>query len=294
MDNSTVYYVNPNTLVEIDIDAIDKNLVSSYSIDGQFTPNIDTVEVYYYDEGKRLSRYNYNYTAWTSHIDPTLVNTGELKDLFIDPVEDGKVLGVVNGSVYIQYEFVTNKIGSNSNRLFYINSISTDRAEITLKSNDINSVELSGSTVTFIQELNSNTGYFQEFYLNFGQNRKEIGVNLQLNNTNPNSPELIVKLYKALPAEFDTKTTLWIQTLLADPIAYRVEYDEIIELPESIRNLRGPNTNLKAAGQSSKSSNYQTYTSLKTTASSSLSNQVDSILAEKGVDLNICPTSSSA
>ena len=287
MDNSTVYYVNPNTLVEIDIDAIDKNLVSSYSIDGQFTPNIDTVEIYYYDEGKRLSRYNYNYTAWTSHIDPTLVDTGKLKDLYIDPVEDGKVLGVVNGSVYIQYEFVTNKIGSNSNRLFYINSISTDRTEITLKSNDINNVELSGSTAAFIQELNSDTGYFQEFYLNFGENRKEIGVNLQLNNTNPNSPELIVKLYKALPVEFDTKVTLWIQTLLADPVAYRVEYDEIIELPEIVRNLRGPNTNLKAASQSSKSSNYQTYTSLKTTASSSLSNQVDNILAEKGVDLNI-------
>ena len=287
MDNSTVYYVNPNTLVEIDIDAIDKNLVSSYSIDGQFTPNIDTVEIYYYDEGKRLSRYNYNYTAWTSHIDPTLVDTGKLKDLYIDPVEDGKVLGVVNGSVYIQYEFVTNKIGSNSNRLFYINSISTDRTEITLKSNDINNVELSGSTAAFIQELNSDTGYFQEFYLNFGENRKEIGVNLQLNNTNPSSPELVVKLYKALPVEFDTKVTLWIQTLLADPVAYRVEYDEIIELPEIVRNLRGPNTNLKAASQSSKSSNYQTYTSLKTTASSSLSNQVDSILAEKGVNLNI-------
>jgi hypothetical protein len=287
MNNTTVYYVNPNTLVEIDIDAIDKNLVTSFTVDGQFTPNVDTVEVYYYDEGKRLSRYNYNYTAWTSHIDPTLVDTGKLENLFTDPVEDGKVLGVVNGSIYIQYEFVTNKVGSNSSRLFYINSISSDRTEITLKSNDINNVELSGSTAAFIQELDSDTGYFQEFYLNFGENRKEIGVNLQLNNTTPTSPELVIKLYKALPAEFDIKTTLWIQTLLADPVAYKVEYDEIIELPELLRKLRGPNTNLKVAGQSSKSSNYQTYTSLKTTASSSLSNQVDSILAEKGVALNI-------
>jgi hypothetical protein len=287
MNNTTVYYVNPNTLVEIDIDAIDKNLVTSFTVDGQFTPNVDTVEVYYYDEGKRLSRYNYNYTAWTSHIDPTLVDTGKLENLFTDPVEDGKVLGVVNGSIYIQYEFVTNKVGSNSSRLFYINSISSDRTEITLKSNDINNVELSGSTAAFIQELDSDTGYFQEFYLNFGENRKEIGVNLQLNNTTSTSPELVIKLYKALPAEFDIKTTLWIQTLLADPVAYKVEYDEIIELPELLRKLRGPNTNLKVAGQSSKSSNYQTYTSLKTTASSSLSNQVDSILAEKGVTLNI-------
>jgi len=200
MNNTTVYYVNPNTLVEIDIDAIDKNLVTSFTVDGQFTPNVDTVEVYYYDEGKRLSRYNYNYTAWTSHIDPTLVDTGKLENLFTDPVEDGKVLGVVNGSIYIQYEFVTNKIGSNSSRLFYINSISSDRTEITLKSNDINNVELSGSTAAFIQELDSDTGYFQEFYLNFGENRKEIGVNLQLNNITPTSPELVIKLYKALPA----------------------------------------------------------------------------------------------
>ena len=51
--------------------------------------------------------------------------------------------------------------------------------------------------------------------------------------------------------------------------------------------MKGPNTLLKVNGQESKNTNYQTFTSLKTTSSSSLLNQVNSLLEEKGVDLNI-------
>jgi len=287
MNSPVVYNVNPNTLAEVDIDLVDKSLVTSYSVDGQFTPNVDSVEVYYYDEGRRLVRYNYNYTTWTSHLDPTLSNTSKLEDLYIDPAEDGKVLGVVNGSVYLQYQFVTNELSSNSNRLFYINTISSDRTEVTLKSNDISSIELSGSLTTFIQELNTNTGYFNEFYLNFGNNNKEIGVNIEAVTSSPNNFEILVKLYKPLPLEFGVKSTLWIQTLLADPVAYKVEYDEILDFSDNIIRLKGPNTTLNVTGQESKNSNYQTYGSLKTTSSSSLLNQVNSLLAEKGVELNI-------
>jgi len=232
-------------------------------------------------------RYDYNYTTWTSHLDPTLSNTAKLEDLYIDPAEDGKILGVVNGSVYIQYQFVTNELSSNSNRLFYINSISADRTEITLKSNDISNIELSGSLVTFIQELNTNTGYFNEFYLNFGTNNKEIGVNIEAATSSPNNFEILVKLYKPLPLEFNVKSTLWIQTFLADPIAYKVEYDEILDFSDNIIRLKGPNTSLNLTGQESKSSIYQTYNSLKTTSSSSLFNQVSSLLSEKGIELNI-------
>ncbi len=287
MNNPVVNNVNPNTLAEVDIDLVDKSLVTSYSVDGQFTPNVDSVEVYYYDEGRRLVRYNYNYTTWTSHLDPTLSNTSKLEDLYINPAEDGKVLGVVNGSVYLQYQFVTNELSSNSNRLFYINTISSDRTEITLKSNDISSIELSGSLATFIQELNADTGYFNEFYLNFGNNNKEIGVNIEAVTSSPNNFEILVKLYKPLPLEFGVKSTLWIQTLLADPVAYKVEYDEILDFSDNIIRLKGPNTTLNVTGQESKNSNYQTYNSLKTTSSSSLLNQVNSLLAEKGVELNI-------
>ena len=287
MNDPVVYNVNPNTLTEVDIDLVDRSLVTSFSVDGQFTPNIDSVELYYYDEGKRLVRYDYNYTTWTSHLDPTLSNTSKLEDLYIDPVEDGKLLGVVNGIVYLQYQFVTNQLNSNSNRLFYINSISTDRTEITLKSNDISSIELSGSLNTFIQQLNTNTGYFNEFYLNFGNNNKEIGVNIRATTNSPNNVEILVKLYKALPLEFDIKSTLWIQTFLADPVAYKVEYDEILDFSDNVIRLKGPNTLLKVNGQESKNTNYQTFTSLKTTSSSSLLNQVNSLLEEKGVDLNI-------
>ena len=287
MNDPVVYNVNPNTLTEVDIDLVDRSLVTSFSVDGQFTPNVDSVELYYYDEGKRLVRYDYNYTTWTSHLDPTLSNTSKLEDLYIDPVEDGKLLGVVNGIVYLQYQFVTNQLNSNSNRLFYINSISTDRTEITLKSNDISSIELSGSLNTFIQQLNTNTGYFNEFYLNFGNNNKEIGVNIRATTNSPNNVEILVKLYKALPLEFDIKSTLWIQTFLADPVAYKVEYDEILDFSDNVIRLKGPNTLLKVNGQESKNTNYQTFTSLKTTSSSSLLNQVNSLLEEKGVDLNI-------
>ena len=41
-----------------------------------------------------------------------------------------------------------------------------------------------------------------DFYLNFGNNQLVIANNILLDNTNPNDPTILIKLYEPLPNQF--------------------------------------------------------------------------------------------
>jgi hypothetical protein len=98
---------------------------------------------------------------------------------------------------------------------------------------------------------------------------------------------VLVKLYDPLPSTYDLKSQCWIQTRIADPVGYRVNYTTIVEIPDSRIQLRQPNFNLPVFNRLGNSTNYENLTTLKTTSVTGSVNQVDSILVEKGVELNI-------
>lgn len=193
MAEPIVNIIDPNTFIQQTILPEDRALIQNQVVDSPFDLAKDQVELYYYDYNQNLLTTNYNFLDWKSYNDPALIAKNKLADLYIDPALDGVVAQIPNGLVYLIYNFVSNKINSSDQQRFYIDTISADRTEITLKTNNLTNSELETLTDSFIQELQS-TPYFQEFYLNFGNNNSIIGVNIRVNKNNP-VYSLDVKLY---------------------------------------------------------------------------------------------------
>ena len=285
MAEPIVNIINPITFTSQEILPEDRVLIQNQVIDSPFDLTKDQVELYIYDYNQNLIVTDYNFLAWKSYNDPALIAENKLQDLYIDPAIDGTVAQITNGLVYLIYNFVSNKINSSETQQFYIEQISSDRTEISLKTNNLSNLELETLTDSLIVELQS-TDYFQEFYLNFGNNSSVIGVNIRVNKNNP-VYSLDIKLYEPLPSSFDIKNTCWIQTKTADPVGYSVEYSAQIILIDEKVPLRGPNYNLKINGETSAATNFENLTTLKQTNLTSSRAQIDSILNQKGVTLNI-------
>jgi hypothetical protein len=285
MAEPIVNIIDPTTFIEQTILPEDRVLIQNQTVDSPFDLTKDQVELYVYDYNQNLIITDYNFLSWKSYNDPALVAQNKLQDLYIDPAIDGVIGQVPNGLIYLIYNFVSNKLSSSDIQQFYIDQISSDRTEITLKTNNLTNQQLESQTDAFIAELQS-TEYFQEFYLNFGNNDSIIGVNIRVNKNNP-VYALDIKLYEPLPTIFTIKNTCWIQTQIADPAGYSVEYNTKIILVDEKISLRGPNYNLNISNETSATTNFKNLTTLKQSNLTSSRAQIDSILDKKGVTLNI-------
>jgi hypothetical protein len=79
---------------------------------------------------------------------------------------------------------------------------------------------------TFRQNVETNN-YFDEFYLNFGNNIYVVGVNslLEFDSQN-NTISLLIKLYEPLPTGINVKTELSIFIKNAESVAYQIEFEQ--------------------------------------------------------------------
>lgn len=277
--------INPNTFAEQEYSVQDTDLITSLEVSSPFDPATDTVELYWYDTNQQLITSNTNFVGWRSNQDSSNPLTEELQALYLDPIADGARAGITDGDVFLIYNFVNNKLFSNEDTPLYISSISGDRTEISFKSNLITDAELTALTNRFVQQLN-NENYYQNFYVNFGNNDRLIALNIRTLDTNTGT-EVEVKLYEPLPPQYDVKSTGWIQIDVADPIGYKVTYQEEIVVLDNTIKLRNPNFNSILNNQSGKSSEFQTSTSLKNTALTGSLSQISNLLQKYQVTLNI-------
>ena len=286
MIKTKVFQINPVTFEDTSISIKDASLITTQQLDEQFDTNNNRVELYLYLPPTLLVGSYYNYSGWKSYQDPSLPSTGKLQDLYINPEVDGELAEVSNGDVYTIYNFVNNELQSSIDQPFYISNISSNRTEVLLKTNNLPNQVLAQLLNDFIAERNQ-LPYFGEFYLNFGNNQEALGINIQLDTTDPTSYGVLVKLYDPLSSNYDLKSQCWVQTRIADPVGYRVNYNTIVDIPDSRIQLRQPNFNLPVFNKLGNSTNYQNLTSLKTTSVTGSVNQIDSLLVEKGVEVNI-------
>jgi len=90
-----------------------------------------------------------------------------------------------------------------------------------------------------------------------------------------------------LRSYFDINSTLWIVTLVEEPVAYQVTFPlEPIVISDTVP-LSGPNFNLNIKDQINNSTISLDYTTLTSTSLTSSRNQLHSLLEEKGIDINI-------
>jgi hypothetical protein len=265
----------------------DVSLINTSTVSTPFGSPNDYVEYFIYDLNGNLLSANYfekNYTP----INPDPV-TGNYTALEIDPEADVKLNGYDRGSVEITYNFFRNIFRSDFTNRFWIKEISGDRTELRISRQDLSNQELQQTFQDFDNQAQLKA-YYPDFYLNFGDNNVLIGVNV-LFTVQDGEACLLIKLYEPLPDNLSLKDTFWIVEQLSDSVKYQVTIDITAEQTVQTNNLRGPNFNLGLAERVSQTTPLYNFNSLFVTSgsnsSSSLYQQIRSMMDEKGLNINV-------
>ena len=276
--------INPQNFESQTYEATDTNLIPTFNINTSLNSG-SYIEYYVYDLNQNLLSTNYNFTQYKVLNDGQSAGTGVLSQIELNPEEDLIQIGYNQGSYITYYNFLNKQIGSNLEQL-YISEISSDRTEIRLDSTSLTNADIVEKTTAFINER-ENSEYFLDFYLNFGDNLLYIANNIALDNDDPNNPTILIKLYEALPSNFDINSTLWVVSSVEEPIAYQVNFiEEPIVFDDTIK-IKGPNFNIDLKDQVNNSTQELSYTDLVSTSLTSSQNQLNSLLEEKEIDINV-------
>jgi len=265
----------------------DTSLINTATIAPPFGASTDYIEYFIYDTNGDLlvsEYYDTNYTPVNP--DPA---TGNYTALQIDPQADVASHGYDRGSVDISYNFFRNLFQSSYTNQFWIKQISGTRTELKVCRQDLSNQQLQQAFTDFENQAASRA-YYSDFYLNFGNNEVLIGVNVAYA-LDGDQGCLLLKLYEPLSAGIDLKSTFWLVEQLGDSVKYQV----IVEIPASApppsNSLKGPNFNLNIAqrvGQSTPTYNLSTLlASSSLTPSSSLYQQMQSVLQDTSIDINV-------
>jgi hypothetical protein len=263
----------------------DTSLLSQFEIDTSLTSN-SYIEYFVYDNDKNLLSTDYSFSEYTVLNDgQSAGNDNNLSQIEINPEQSLINSGYDQGEYITYFNILNKQIGSELQQL-YIAEISSDRTEIRLDSTSLTNIDIVEQTNNFIQERDNNS-YFLDFYINFGDNQLYIANNISLDNQYPTNPTVLIKLYEPLSDEFDINSTLWVVTILEEPIAYKVTFEDTPIIFTDTTSISGPNFNLELKDQINNSSLELSYADLVLTSLTSSTNQLNSLLEEKEIDINV-------
>jgi hypothetical protein len=268
-------------------DEADVNLLAAQTIQEDFGLTNDYIEYFVYDAGGNLLNVSYTYRDFkspsTSYVNPK--NNG-LPIIEIDPVKDLQNLSYSSGEFKVQYNLFTNKI-SNPNAELFLKEISADRTELRVGSTVLTNEQIESGSLELINEY-TNSPYFVDYLLNFGDNNQVVVVNVALNKVE-SGYEILFKLYQPLPDNIQEKNTLWIVQEKSNPYSFDINLDKlIIQAPGP--KLRGPNFDIDIPNQNNVATSYQTYTSLINSVqnvSTSSYQQLLSLITSQSIDINV-------
>ena len=274
--------VDPNTLQLQNYTPADESLISNFTQDITFDPSQDYLEYFVLDLNQNILFSNVAGYPNYKIQDTTVV---------IDPQVDLEFHGFTEGQYFVIYNFLKRKLSSSVNSTFYIQDISTDRTELRLNTTQISNLDVFELTNEFATQIQLSPNAYLDFYLDFGDNKLVIANNIALDNTVPNDPTVLIKLYEPLPDEFTYNSQCWVVEQVAESQAYQIELTTVFTVNEQLNYISGPNYNLDIQDQINNTTAYVNQTTLQqntsTAGSGSLLYQINSILAEKGIEINI-------
>ena len=283
-----IIQIDPQTLTSQTYETQDTSLIPTFELPTSFSSG-SKIEFIAYDLNQNLLYSDLSFTDYKVLNDGQSSGNGTLSQIEIDPEKSLTEVGFNQGSYIAYYNFLNNKIGSEIEPL-YITEISSDRTEIRLDSIVLDNQSIIDQTNAFIQER-SESDYFVDFYLNFGDNFLFISNNIVLDNEDPSNPTVLIKLYEPLPLSFDINSILWVVSSIEEPIAYQVNFiEEPIVFDDTVK-IKGPNFNIELKDQVNNSTLELSYSDLLNTSLTSSQNQLNSFLEEKEIDINIDYTS---
>jgi hypothetical protein len=275
--------INPSTLFSDGFELADQTIIPNENITAAFVPFEDRVEYWVYDFNKNLVGGEYNFTGYGLAQNPSINDENDTTTLELSPINDLQDFGFDNGQLYTIYNFIKYQLSSTSDNRYFIAEISSDRTEIRLRSNTIPNEDIFTSFQQLKGELDSSE-FFDEFYITFGNNEYNIGVNIELDTTQE-TYSVLVKLYDALPFNFALKDEAYVVTKVAESVGYQIEYPDIIDLPTGITFIQGPNTNLEIKDYVNNSTELKSKSELLATNSPTSGDNLANILNRKGVTI---------
>jgi hypothetical protein len=267
----------------------DLSLLSTEPSPSTFNPSIHYVEYTIQSLDKSYTLTNHNFDGYQVIADTVSGASGfsTTYEISLDPEKNLLNAGFFQGSYNVIYNFFSNELNSSfDGQNYFIKSLSPDRTEVRLISNVLSNFEIE-SLVNRFKNQSSTLTYFQDFYLNFGDNELVIANNILLDKTSTQY-EVLINLYEPLPLQFNLKDTLWVVTKVADSLAFNVEFEFLPVTPRLTNpTLKGPNLNLPLKDRVNNSTNYINYEQLLTTGFVSSYDQILSYLAEKSIEIGI-------
>lgn len=264
-------------------DSKDLSLITSATIANPFGEPEDYVEYFIYDPNDNLLTSNYyakNYKP--GNVDPV---TGNYTSIQIDPESDVRLQGYDRGTTKISYNFFRNLFKTSPTATFWIKEISGDRTELRLSRQDLSNLELQQAFIDYDNQT-AVKAYYPDFYLNFGENRLLIGVNVMYALKDEEGC-LLIKLYEPLPDDLGVKDVLWIVEKLGDSATYEVSIEVPSEVITESNNLRGPNYSVDLLEKVGQATPLYNYNDLFLTTVTSSYQQLRSMMEEKGLDINV-------
>jgi len=283
----------PSTLALQTFNPEDVAIIPNSITSSEFNPSNNVIEYFIYDYNNNLLESNNNLTSFT----PVRINSeGEIVEISLNPENDVVNEGFDSGIVKTIYNFINYELDSSPTSRFFISEISPSRTEIRLSTNNIpdfdfpnvdpetgefilNEGEVLFPVFTSFKERLENETYFDEFYLNFGNNIYVLGVNILLEvDRTSSTTSLLVKLYEPLPSNISLKSELYVVTKPAESVGYQLEFEQNIEIESNTIQLSGPNYNVDIKDQTGPTTVYKTYADItSTTLSGSFSELMNNI-----------------
>jgi uncharacterized protein (TIGR02145 family) len=263
----------------------DKNLLTSFSLNSLFDPTKNFVELHIVDLADNLLESHYTYSRYTLSANAASAGKEGASVLTVDPIQDSLNYGYSFGGVKLLYHFLNDLYTSDVSTLeFYVDSISPDRTELSLLTNNLTPEEVVKYTDSIKSKLITQS-YFNEFRLDFKDNNLFIGVNIDTLDVE-NGKSVVVKLYEPLPDTFKVKSTLNIVETVSDSVAYEVDY-ALSEPEVVVPTLRSANFNIDIQDENIIPTQYFNYDQLLSYKVNNTNSEIYSMINEKGVELSI-------
>jgi hypothetical protein len=276
--------VTPYNNIDTPYSPSDEALLNSSITQSSFNSSIDYIEYTLSTIDKSYLNTNYSFSNYS--FPNSGITSNNITDIILDPSSDVKNNNISGGEYIAKYNFLKNELTSSyNNKIFFIKNISADRTEVTLSCIS-SSINLINDVNNFKTQLNSNPEYFQDFYLNFGDDILCVANNISINNE---TLDILINLYDPLPNNLNIKNSLWIVTQIADPLEFNISFTpDIIPFITNSLSLKGPNFNLSVKDQVNNSTNFETYSSLITSSLLSTSySQLNNLVSSSGIEIGI-------
>ena len=274
------------TVIPVDtaaeLDPKDVAILEGTPAPGYFIPFEDQLKVTITDLAGNLYRSIDNYTVYTVENDTLLLQKGEYSQIKLDFDKLNEFFGLSIGEYLVNFTFYRPLLGSSSTQKYFVSEISSDRTELELNGNLLDSPETIEAILKFQQEVSTSNTVIP-FYLEF-DNTVVSAVNLLYTQ----DKKLLIKLYQPLELNIAVKDLCKVYLRVGEPVAYQLQFEpDLATFTEPVSYIKSPNFNLGVKDRLATNESYQSFNTLLTTYSTSSLDQIKSILDEKDVELNV-------